>query len=133
MRTHSPFVGALYFSKSALKSFQNLPIELPSKPDMPWLPPGPSARTLPDSGKPPFPPKRINWEIPNSDGTCSEDTASALNFSDIAVAIAARDKFDLRHVEYVLIFGERPSSYDVAVPLQLAEPFNKPTIGDRTE
>jgi hypothetical protein len=51
-------------------------------------------------------------------GTWSEDTASALNFSDIAVAIAARDKFDLRHVEYVLIFEERPSSYDVAVPLR---------------
>jgi hypothetical protein len=38
MRTHSPFVGALYFSKAALKFFQNLPMKLPSKPDMPWFP-----------------------------------------------------------------------------------------------
>jgi len=52
------------------------------------------------------------------DGTWSEDTASALNFSDIAMTIAAGDKFDLWQVEYALIFGERPSSYDVTVPLR---------------
>jgi hypothetical protein len=52
-----------------------------------------------------------------SDGAWSGDALKALDFSGLTTAIAARDNFDLKHVEYVLLVGEAPSAYDVTIPL----------------
>ena len=66
--------------------------------------------------------KRFIRDIPTGrfltpGGDWSMDALSALDFTNIAAAIVARDKLNLRHVEYVLLIEDVPSAYDVALPL----------------
>jgi hypothetical protein len=40
-----------------------------------------------------------------------------MNFSDIPAAIAISQRFDLWNVELLMMIEDRPSSYDIALPL----------------
>ena len=41
----------------------------------------------------------------------------AMNFSDISAAIAISQRFDLWNVELLMMMEDKPSNYDVSLPL----------------
>jgi len=50
-------------------------------------------------------------------GTWSKDASMAMNFSDISAAIAISQRFDLWNVELLMMMEDKPSDYDVTLPL----------------
>ena len=55
-------------------------------------------------------------------GTWTTAHSDALDFPDLASAMACRDALGLTHVELVLLMGEEPdSAYDVVLPLRDAD------------
>jgi len=52
-----------------------------------------------------------------ADGTWTRDTSAAHDFPDIRSVLKTEQDHNLEDVELVLLMGEKPSSYDVTVPL----------------
>ena len=50
-------------------------------------------------------------------GAWSKDVSSAIDFQNITAAIAAEQKFNLQDAEMLLMMEDKPSRYDVTLPL----------------
>jgi len=52
-----------------------------------------------------------------SDGSWTKDASAAMSYPNVRSVLAAEEKFNLRDAEIVLMIQEKPSRYDIALPL----------------
>jgi hypothetical protein len=52
-----------------------------------------------------------------SEGSWTKASSEAMSYPNVRSVIAAKDQFNLRDVEIVLMVQEKPSRYDVVLPL----------------
>lgn len=55
-------------------------------------------------------------------GTWTQDAQFARNFDDIRSVVKAEQEYRLQNVELVLLMGDKPSKYDVILPLGTPAP-----------
>ena len=55
------------------------------------------------------------------DGTWTKDTAAAREFLDIRSVMKAEKEHHLQNVELVLLMGDKPSRYDIVLPLGMTQ------------
>ena len=52
------------------------------------------------------------------EGSWTTDVSAAQDFATVRAVIAAKEKFNLTGVELLLLMEEKPSSYDIVIPIQ---------------